>query len=117
MPLLSLSLHILPVAYCGLMLCRGLRSISALTNLRHLNLSDTAITDHSVCSLSRMKQLKYLNLSHSGALQTLTPNAFSVHTPDPLRQCDQRPLRVLAGAHKEACVPHPVARCCAVDSQ
>ncbi len=69
---LSLSLYILPVAYCGLMLCRGLRSISALTNLRHLNLSDTAITDHSVCSLSRMRRLKYLNLSHSGALQTLT---------------------------------------------
>ncbi len=51
--------------------CRGLRSISVLTNLRHLNLSDTAITDHSTCSMSRMKRLEYLNLSHSGASLTI----------------------------------------------
>lgn len=48
------------------MMCRGLQSISVLTNLRHLNLSDTATTDHGMCCLARMKRLKYLNLSHSG---------------------------------------------------
>ena len=48
------------------MMCRGLQSISVLTSLRHLNLSDTATTDHGMCCLARMKRLKYLNLSHSG---------------------------------------------------
>ena len=78
------------LAYCGLCLCRGLRSVSALNNLRHLNLSDTAITDHSICSLSRLRRLKYLNLSHSGALQALTYTFF--HCP-----CSETP-RSQAGA-------------------
>ena len=60
--------------YSGLSGCRGLRSISVLTNLRHLNLSDTAITDHSTCSLSRMTKLEYLNLSHSGVSLTISLN-------------------------------------------
>lgn len=59
----------------GVSACRGLRSISVLTSLRHLNLSDTAITDHSICSLSRMRRLKYLNLSHSGASWTINLNS------------------------------------------
>lgn len=58
-------------AEAGDVACRGLQSLVGLTNLRHLNLSDTATTDHAMCSLSRMKRLQYLNLSHSGALQPL----------------------------------------------
>ena len=58
-------------AEAGDVACRGLQSLVGLTNLRHLNLSDTATTDHAIGSLSRMKRLQYLNLSHSGALQPL----------------------------------------------
>ena len=47
---------------------RGLRSVSELTMLEDLNLSDTGVTDAGMQALSRMKRLRALNLSYTGAL-------------------------------------------------
>lgn len=37
-----------------------------LTSLERLNLSDTGVTDNGMRSLSRMKALEFLDLSHTG---------------------------------------------------
>ncbi len=46
---------------------RGLQHIAELTQLEHINLSDTAISDTGMPAMAPLKRLQSLNLCYTGA--------------------------------------------------
>ncbi len=46
---------------------RGLQHVAELTQLEHINLSDTAISDTGMPAMAPLKRLQSLNLCYTGA--------------------------------------------------
>ncbi len=66
------------------MLRRGLAALGGLTQLRALDLSDTAVTSACMPTVARMRGLHTLSLSFGGA-----PTCVQLPHPCVMRECRQ----------------------------